>query len=175
MSTTPAAPKHLLTPLAGIAAASSRLWTRSLGVAFVIVIAAFLLTFIPFAVIFFESLLQKSLYASFVAAIEEVYFGLIAITVSSVLNYVEGQDGRGLGHICASLTVVSFLCTFIALFGYMFAHFRGSLIFDPARDEGGFVIFTLVFAFICVMFSMMNILESRRMKDKIADYEEPVK
>lgn len=155
----------------GAVAALGRLWTRNLGVALTVVLVAFIITLIPFAVIFFEALLTKSLYYSFVASIEELYFGLIAITVTAILNYLEGADGRGLGRICAALTVICFLCTIIGLVGYCFVHFRGDVIFNPQRDEGGFVLFTLVFAIICVMFSMMNILESRRMKDKLEEYE----
>ena len=156
--------------LAGAVAAVGRLWTRNLTVAFAIALVAFSLTMVPFAVIFFEAALTNTLYASFVKAIDELYFGLIAITVSSILNYVEAQDGKDIGRICACLTAICVLLTITAVVGYSYVHFLGKVIFDPARDEGGFAIFTLTFAFLCVAFSLANILELRRMKDRIADF-----
>ncbi len=154
-----------------VVAAFGRLWTKHFGVALVVVIVAFSITLVPFGVKFFEATFTgHTAYQSFVTAIEELYLGLLAITVSSILNYLEGQDGRSLGRICASLTVFSILCTIIAIVGYFFAHFMASRIFDPAQDQGGFVVFTLIFATICIATSMANVLEARRMKDKIEEF-----
>jgi hypothetical protein len=153
-------------------AALGRLRTRNLGVAFAVVVVAFTITLIPFGIRFFENSFKgASDYQSFVGAIEEFYFGLLAITVSSILNFVEGQDGRSLGRVCAALTVVSFLCTIISLVGYSFAHFLKADIFDPKRDGGGFAFFTLIVAAICITVSMVNILEARRMKDRLKEFE----
>ena len=156
--------------MAAAAAAVGRLWTERLIVACIVVFVAFAATMIPFAIIFFEALLTHGWYESFVRAIEELYFGILAITISSILNYVEAQDGKDLGRICASLTAICFLLSIAAVAGYFFVHFLGKTIFDPQRDGGGFVIFTLIFAVICIACSMANILESRRMKDRIAEY-----
>ena len=154
-------------------AAFGRLWTRHFGVALVVVIVAFSITLIPFGVNLFENFFSgHSVYQSFVAAIDELYLGLLAISVSSILNYLEGQDGRSLGRICAALTVFSFLCTILTLVGYFFAHFLGPKIFDPNRDGGGFVTYTLIFSAICILVSMTNILEARRMKDKLEEFRE---